>query len=97
MLPSVFDNALPRLPIPSRSLTEQLHGTVERLSLVELLNIANEAYDGGDLTEYSIRAPEHPEQGWAILSPSSSFGKSATLLTRTLLVVNNSRAPGASS
>jgi len=29
MLPSVFDNALPRLPIPSRSLTEQLHGTVE--------------------------------------------------------------------
>jgi hypothetical protein len=66
----------------------------KRVSLVELLNIANEAYDDGYLAGISIRAPEHPEQVWAILSPSSSFGKSATLSTRTLLVVNNSRKPG---
>jgi hypothetical protein len=69
----------------------------KRLSLVELLNIANEAYDDGYLAQYFDRDTEHPEQVWAILSPSSSFGKSATLLTRTLLVVNNSRKPGAFS
>jgi hypothetical protein len=68
------------------------------LSLVELLNVANEAYDDGYLAEYfDPDTGGHPKQVRAILSPTSSFGKSATLLTRTLPAVRSSRKPGAFS
>jgi len=67
----------------------------KRLSLVELLNLANEAYDDGYLAEYFDPDMGTPGRVRAIRSPSSSFGKSATPLTRTPVAVRNSRKPGA--